>query len=138
MSAAHPRGGARRRRPPDRRPPAHQGHAPGPRKRGGQPANLNALKHGLYARTLTPAALVALEIARGLKAHALDEEIATLRAKLSDLPTRDRQTFMAGLALLVRAVHVNYRISPKATEDLAQSLQDTLNRLGDQLLPPGD
>ncbi len=125
----------RRRRLPDSRRPPPDGDDHRPRKRGAQPANLNALKHGLYARTLTPAALVALQVARGLKAHALDEEIATLRAKLSDLPARDRRTFISGLTLLVRAVHTNYRMSPKATEDLAENLTQLLNSLGDQLLP---
>ena len=127
-----PRRLAGRQRPPD------QGDARGPRKRGGQPGNVNALKHGLYARTLSPAALRALQVARGLKSHNLDEEIATVRAKLSDLPPHERQAFLQGVALLVRAVHTNYRMNPKATKDLADNITQLLNSLGDQLLPPQD
>ncbi len=120
----------------DRQRPSHQGRPQRPRKRGGQPANTNALKHGLYARTLSPGALVALQIARRLKAHNLDEEIASLRAKLSDLPPDDILDFTRGLQLLVRAVHTNYRMSPKSRADLTDSVAAVLNSLGDQLLPP--
>lgn len=116
----------------------HQGDADRPRRRrGGQPGNVNALKHGLYARLLTPEALVALQIARQLKTHNLEEEIAALRARISDLDPSDWHAFERGIALLVRAVHTQYRISPQATKDLADNLTALLNSLGDQLgVPP--
>lgn len=138
MPPAHPRRRPRRRRPPDSRRPPDTGPPARPRRRGAQPGNVNALRHGLYARTLTKAALAGLEQARGLTAHSLTEEIATLRAKLSDLPPSDAESFLAGLVVLVRLVHVDYRMNSKATADLADNLTALLNRLGDELLPPGD
>jgi hypothetical protein len=47
-----------------------------PRKRGGQPNNGNAVKHGLYAKNYTPIELAELPAAM---AANLDEEIAMMR-----------------------------------------------------------
>lgn len=124
---------ANRQRPPDQGSPA--GHR---RRRGAQPGNLNAWRHGLYARTLTPDALRALAIARKLKATDLTEEIAALRGRLAALEPVDVAAFTKGIAILIRAAQAQHRMSPQATKDLAQALAATLNALGDQLLPPAD
>ena len=138
MPAPNARRRPRRRRPSNRRRPPPPRTPPGPRRRGAQPGNLNALKTGLYARTLSKAALAALTIARGLQAHGLTEEIATLRAKLSDLPPADHASFVAGVGILARLVHADYRMNPKASADLAENLARVLNSIGDQLLPPAE
>ena len=123
----------RRQRPPDK------GDAVRPRRRrGGQPSNLNAWKHGLYARTLTPDALRALQIARGLKATDLTEEISGLRARLAVLTPSEAGTFHRGVALVIRAAQAQHRMSPQASKDLATNLIQILNSLGDQLLHPPD
>ena len=121
----------RRQRPPDK------GDADRPRRRrGGQPRNLNAWKHGLYARTLTPDALRALQIARELKATDLTEEISGLRARLAVLTPSDSEEFHRGIALVIRAAQAQHRMSPQAAHDLADNLTQLLNAIGDQLLPP--
>ena len=48
----------------------------GRRKRGGQPGNTNALKHGFYTTNFSPAERKGLE---GVKGVVLEEEIALLR-----------------------------------------------------------
>jgi hypothetical protein len=40
-----------------------------------------------------------------------------------------------GIALLVRAVATQYRLSPKARKDLADRMAAVLNSIGDQILP---
>lgn len=49
------------------------------RKRGGQPGNLNALKHGFYSRQFQDQELLDLE---AIMAEGLDDEIAMLRVAM--------------------------------------------------------
>ena len=53
------------------------------RKRGGQPQNQNARKHGFYSKHLTPEQLQDFDDA--LDISSLDQEIALLRVKLNAL-----------------------------------------------------
>jgi len=90
-----------------------------------------------YAQSLTEAERESLKAAR--KLDGLEEEIAMLRVRLlSALRERpeDLQLLIAGVGMLVRAVATQYRLSPKASKDLANKMQAALNALGDQLLPP--
>lgn len=50
------------------------------RKRGGQPGNQNARKHGLYSLVATPAQRKA--VSKAAKINTLDQEIALLRVKI--------------------------------------------------------
>lgn len=108
------------------------------RRRGAQPGNLNALKHGLYARHLPPQALQALHEAHHLQEHDLQEEIALARARLDALLATQGLTgddVRLGLEIIARLVERQYRIGRKARKDLADNLAAILNSLGDQLLP---
>lgn len=126
-----------RRRLPVRQRPTDHGVAERPgRHRGGQPDNVNAVKHGLYARSLSKKALQALQEARELHPSDLTEEIAALRARLATLKPSDHAAFVAGVGLLARIAYTNYRMNPQATKDLAENMTNLLNSLGDQLLPP--
>ena len=58
-------------------------NTPAVRKRGGQPGNQNARKHGFYARTLTPEQTEAQDDARIIA--DLEEKTAVMRVKLADL-----------------------------------------------------
>ena len=49
------------------------------RKRGGQPGNLNALKHGFYSRQFKDSEILDLE---AILADGLDDEIAMLRVTM--------------------------------------------------------
>ena len=48
----------------------------------------------------------------------------------------DLKLIAAGVNMLVKAVAAQYRLSPKAKGDLAESITAVLNSVGDQLLPP--
>lgn len=122
----------RRQHPPD------QGDADRHRRRrGAQPGNVNAWRHGLYARTLSPEALRALQIARTLKEHDLSEEIAALRARTALLDPSDGEAFVKGIAVLIRAVRAHHRMSPVAVKNLSEAMSRTLEELGDTFgLPP--
>jgi len=80
-----------------------------------------------------------LDLAQAQDVEGLDDEIALLRVLLrkaiGERP-EDTQLLVKGVDLLVKAVAVRYRLSPKARKDLADNLSATLNSLGDQLLPP--
>jgi hypothetical protein len=95
-----------------------------------------ARRERFYGKALSQAELVMLEEARDLE--GLDEEIAMLRVRLftalRDHP-EDLRLLTHGIAILVRAVAAQYRLSPKARRDLSDHLSNLLNSLGDQLLP---
>ena len=55
---------------------AGQAKLPAPRKRGGQPGNSNAWKHGFYTKNFTLAERKGLQAANGI---VLGDEIALLR-----------------------------------------------------------
>ena len=77
-------------------------HKPTKRKRGAQPGNSNALKHGLYARYFTRAEMDALK-----NQTVLDAEIEMLRVAIQRLFSRtvdvDEKTLAASLNALARA-----------------------------------
>ncbi len=89
-----------------------------------------------YATALTDAERLQLADAR--KVDGLDEEIALLRVRLRSALEQRPQDFgllREGIALLVRAVATQYRLSPKARTDLADRMAAVLNSVGDQILP---
>lgn len=91
-----------------------------------------------YRCSLSHAEQVALPQAAGVE--GLEEEIAVLRVRLrTALKERpeDIDLLMRGMAMLVRAVATQYRLSPRARRDLAENFAATLNSLADQLLPAG-
>lgn len=70
--------------------------------------------------------------------EGLAHEIAILRVKLSTALNEhsgDLKLIAAGVAMLVKAVAVQYRLSPKSKKDLAERMAAVLNSFGDQFLP---
>ena len=109
------------------------------RHRGGQPGNRNAFKHGLYSRHLPPAAQQNLQLASRIDPADLTNEIALARARLAELiRTTGIQAAEIDLAIrtLVRVATAAYRLSPRASRDLADHLAAVLNDLANQILPP--
>src|SRR5437867_3160965 len=54
-----------------------------------------------------------------------------------DLPQETLDALLArGVEMLTRAVATQYRLSPKARDDLADSLAAVFNSFGDHILPP--
>jgi hypothetical protein len=92
---------------------------------------------GFYTGCVSEGERELLEEARGVE--GLEEEIAILRVRLfkavQDHPD-DLRLMTHGIGMLVRAVAAQYRLSPRARRDLADSMAAVLNGLGDQILPP--
>jgi len=110
------------------------------RRRGAQPGNQNARKHGFYSRALEEAE--GLELAEAAEVEGLDGEIAVLRLKLRQLlqdhPERiDLQIRLANT--LARLIRVRYNITPEQKntlkEAIATVLKDVAIPLGVQFIP---
>lgn len=86
---------------------------------------------GFYAEALSAAERMRLPKARNVE--GIDEEIALLRVRLfqyaKDHPER-LDLLMKGVNTLVRAVAAKYRLSPKAQQDLAESIQGVIDGVG--------
>jgi hypothetical protein len=91
-----------------------------------------------YGSSLTEGERVDLETAAELE--NLDEEIAVLRVRLKtalkDHP-KDYALLVRGIGMLTKAVATQYRLSPRASKDLADRFAAVLNSVGDQLFPEG-
>jgi len=109
-------------------------------KRGAQPGNQNARRHGFYSRALDEAEQIQLEEAAHIE--GLDDEIAVLRLKfrqlLEDHPERiDLQIKLANT--LARLIRTRYNITPEQKntlkEAIATVLKDVAIPLGVQFIP---
>jgi len=109
-------------------------------KRGAQPGNQNARKHGFYSRALDEAEQIQLEEAAHIE--GLDDEIAVLRLKFRQLlanhPERiDLQIKLANT--LARLIRTRYNITPEQKntlrEAIATVLKDVAIPLGVQFIP---
>jgi hypothetical protein len=102
--------------------------------RGTMPRQANvqaATREQFYARALTKAERIRLSHAR--QVEGLDDEIALLRTKLFNLAEKhpDKvELLYKGIGLLVRALAVKYRLSPKAAQDLSDSIYKALQEVG--------
>ena len=79
-----------------------------------------------------------VDLERAAEVENLDEEIAVLRVRLKTaLKERpeDYALLVGGIGMLTRAVATQYRLSPRASKDLADSLGDLLGRFGDLVAP---
>jgi hypothetical protein len=103
-------------------------------KRGAQPGNKNAFKHGFYSAALDQ--VESLNLADALSVESLDQEIALLRAKLLRAIALDPENFsvvIAGTEAIGRLVSRRYRIEGKAEDDLYQAVLGVLEGIGDVL-----
>jgi hypothetical protein len=79
-----------------------------------------------------------LQLPEAAELEGLDEEIAALRVRLKTaLKERpeDYALLVRGVGMLTRAVATQYRLSPRASKDLADNLAAVLNRFGDLIVP---
>lgn len=91
-----------------------------------------------YEAALSEAEQALLPAARELE--GLDEEIALLRVKIQTAVAEHPENLpllLKGVALLVRAVAVQYRLSQRAEDDLYQSILGVLEGIGGVLQPEG-
>ena len=75
-------------------------------------------------------------MSEALEMEGLDGEIALLRVKLQQALVErpeNMEVLMKGVGLLVRAVATQYRLSPKAKEQLTDSIVGILEGIGESL-----
>ena len=90
--------------------------------------------HQFYGEALTEAERLRLPRARRMQ--GLEEEIALLRLRLLRLlreKPENMDLLLTGVSLLVRAVTAHYRLSPRAADDLSQSIHRVLEQVGGAL-----
>lgn len=100
------------------------------RKKGAQPGNKNALRHGFYSKALDEAERLSLEEA--VEVEGVDEEIALLRYKLAELvgnyPDRiDLQVETA--SAIARLVRTRYQISKQQKKSLKEAIAKVLTEV---------
>jgi hypothetical protein len=73
-----------------------------------------------------------------LAAEGLRGEIAALRVRLETVMHERPDDFrlaLAGMNTLVRMLVAEYRLSPRASQEMADSMAAMLNQMADQFLP---
>ncbi len=105
------------------------------RKRGGQPGNRNAVKHGYYSQAFKEADQVDLDMAAGVE--GFDEEIALLRFKIKKAMTEDNAADLMPLVkaagALEKLIRTDFKINGKKSDSIELSRRkvrimiDTLN-----------
>lgn len=103
------------------------------RKKGAQPRNQNARKHGFYSAILNDAEKSLLEHAADLE--GLDEEIAVLRVKLREVIVKHPQNVQLALDAantLARLVRTRYNI----TKQQKKSLRDAITKVITEIAVP--
>ena len=107
----------------------------GRRRRGGQPGNQNARRHGLYSQSLDPTGQANLRRARRANPENLDEEIALLRARLMTAgsddahPAAPLELQLQLLRTLAQLVALRHRLSPRQTKGLSDALARTIEEV---------
>ena len=94
------------------------------KKRGGQPGNLNARRHGFYSKCLDRAMRQEMRAASELS--GLDMEIAVLRMKIAAILRHDPRNFkllIQALGTLARMLQLKYRLGTDDEQKLADALK---------------
>ena len=105
------------------------------RKRGAQPDNRNALKHGFYSKSLSEAEKLELEVARSIE--GIDDEIAILRVKILAVLAKDPnniQLLLDASETLARLVKLRYGLSAHDGHRLQDSIVKVLKELGGPII----
>ncbi|MFC1875519.1 hypothetical protein ACFLY3_05185 [Chloroflexota bacterium] len=105
------------------------------RKRGGQPDNQNARKHGFYSRVLDEAEQLDFELATDVE--GIDDEIALLRTKIKSVLRHSPERIdiiMQATNTLARLVRTKYNISKEDKRSLKEAIANVLR---DVALPLG-
>ena len=105
------------------------------RKRGGQPDNQNARKHGFYSKVLDEAEQLDFELASGVE--GVDDEIALLRVKIKSVLETDPgnvKLIMQATNTLAKLVKTRYNITKEQRKGLKEAIGNVLR---DVALPLG-
>ena len=96
------------------------------RKRGAQPQNQNARKHGFYSRAVTEAER--LELDEASYVEGLDQEISLLRVKLRELVENEPERIdlhLEAANTIARLIRTRYQI----TSEQKRSLKDAITKV---------
>ena len=105
------------------------------RKRGGQPGNQNARKHGFYSKVLDEAGRLDFEVASGVE--GIDDEIALLRVKIKSILEKDPENIkliMQATNTLAGLVKTSYNMTREQRKGLTEAIGNVLK---DVALPLG-
>jgi hypothetical protein len=105
------------------------------RKRGGQPRNQNARKHGFYSNVLTPDDKLYLKEA--VRVKGLDQEIDLLRAKLKAVVKLDSENvrlISQAADTLARLMRIRDRLTAGHDEQLQKAIENVYYNIA---LPAG-
>jgi len=100
------------------------------RKKGAQPDNKNAVKHGFYSKALHEAER--LSLAEAVKVEGVDEEIALLRYTLAELVENypDRIDLQLETASTIsRLVRTRYLLSKEQKKSLKEAIARVLTEV---------
>ena len=104
-------------------------------KKGGQPANQNARKHGFYSKVLDEAEQLDLTLAQGVE--GIDDEIALLRVKIKSILEHDPENIrliMEATNTLAKLVKTRYNITKEQKKGIKEAIGNVLK---DIALPLG-
>jgi len=107
-------------------------HQPTKRRPGGQPGNLNALKHGFYSKALSKAAALELTQAEGMSPADLAPEIALLRARIRRLLEAEPDNLDLlhhALGQLARLCATHYHLSGSDADRLTAAIHNVLESI---------
>lgn len=96
------------------------------RKRGAQPGNRNALKHGFYAGALTHKVRDVLRRAQAIDPKELKHEIDILRTQMFQLVKNDPDNVTVltmAMRTLVRLIALNHGLNADQENDLHHSMR---------------
>lgn len=102
----------------------------GNRKKGSQPKNANALKHGFYAKVLSLADQHNLASAR--TSEGLDDEIALIRfkiCKMLELQPDNVQLLLQASNTLARLVRIRFQLTPEQGKGLKNAFSNVLKEI---------
>ena len=97
------------------------------RKRGGQPDNQNARKHGFYSNVLDEAERLDFELATGVE--GIDDEIALLRVKIKSILENEPENIkliMQATNTLAGLVKISYNMTKEQRKGLKKAMGNVL------------
>jgi hypothetical protein len=111
------------------------------RKKGAQPGNLNALKHGYYSNALTKAQALLLKAADKLPSDDLSGEVALLRQRLYSLllASPDKLELLNDtVRTLSRVAATHYHLKGSDADRLTAAMQNVLQSIETTLGAPDE
>ena len=102
------------------------------RKRGGQPGNRNAVRHGFYSSYLTPREI--REVFKVLEREGIDRQVAVMRIKLKHalrLAPGNRRILLEASRLMAKRYALTYQVDGREKTMLKKAFRLIFERIGD-------